>query len=86
MHRLLANADVFLTNLRPDGLVDSASTPRRSRPLPDLVYARGHGYGVRVPMPTMAGYDASAFWARGGIAYVLTPRSRLPDRPAGRHG
>jgi crotonobetainyl-CoA:carnitine CoA-transferase CaiB-like acyl-CoA transferase len=40
------------------------------------VYARGHGFGVRGPDADYAGYDASAFWARGGLAHVLTP----PDR------
>ena len=54
---------------------------------PRLVYARGHGYGVRGPDADQAGYDASAFWSRGGLAHVLTPPgSRLPDQPARRDG
>jgi len=77
-HRLLETADVFLTNLRPGALerlgLDSGTLTQR---YPTLVYARGHGYGVRGPDADHAGYDASAFWARGGLAHVLTP----PDSP-----
>ena len=35
---------------------------------PTLIYARGHGYGARGPDADAPGYDASAFWARGGMA------------------
>lgn len=74
LHRLLATADVFLTNLRPGALdrlaLDADTLTGR---YPTLVYARGHGYGVRGPDANQAGYDASAFWARGGMAHVLTP-------------
>jgi crotonobetainyl-CoA:carnitine CoA-transferase CaiB-like acyl-CoA transferase len=48
------------------------------------VYARGHGYGVRGPDANQAGYDASAFWARGGLGHVLTPPDR--DYPIGQRG
>ena len=74
LHRLLETADVFLTNLRPGALdrlgLDADTLTDR---YPTLVYARGHGYGVRGPDANQAGYDASAFWARGGMAHVLTP-------------
>jgi crotonobetainyl-CoA:carnitine CoA-transferase CaiB-like acyl-CoA transferase len=76
-HRLLATADVLLTSLRPAALerlgLDAATVRAR---YPRLVYARGHGYGVRGPDAGLPGYDASAFWSRGGVGHVLTP----PDR------
>jgi crotonobetainyl-CoA:carnitine CoA-transferase CaiB-like acyl-CoA transferase len=75
--RLLATADVLLTSLRPaalDRLGLDADTVRAR--YPRLVYARGHGYGVRGPDAGLPGYDASAFWSRGGVGHVLTP----PDR------
>ena len=53
-------------------------------PLPRLVYARGHGYGARGPDADQPGYDASAFWARGGLAHVLTPPDR--DQPIMQRG
>jgi len=77
LHRLLETADVFLTSLRPDALtrlgLDSDQLMQR---YPGLVYARGHGYGIRGPDANMAGYDASAFFARGGVADALTPPER----------
>ena len=77
VHRLLETADVFLSSLRPGALgrlgLDADTLTAQ---YPQLVYARGHGYGVRGPDAEQAGYDASAFWARGGLAHVLTPPER----------
>ena len=82
LDRLLASADVFLTNFRPGALrrlgLDSGTLTER---FPRLVYARGHGYGARGPDADLPGYDASAFWARGGLGHVLTPPDR--DQPIG---
>lgn len=85
LHKLLETADVFLTNLRPGalarlGLDADALTAR----YPKLVYGRGHGYGVRGPDADQAGYDASAFWSRGGLAHLLTPSDL--DYPIGQRG
>jgi crotonobetainyl-CoA:carnitine CoA-transferase CaiB-like acyl-CoA transferase len=83
--QLLETADVFLTNFRPGALrrlgLDAETLTEQH---PTLVYARGHGYGVRGPDADMPGYDASAFWSRGGLAHVLTP-SEL-ERPIGQRG
>lgn len=77
LDELLATADVFLTNFRPAALrrlgLDAENLTRR---FPRLVYARGHGYGVRGPEADKPGYDSSAFWAQGGPAQVLTPLER----------
>src|SRR5215471_6889278 len=88
LHQLLATADVFLTSLRPDALGRLGLDPDDLRArYPGLVYARGSGYGVRGPDAGMAGYDASAFWARGGMAHVLTPADRDdPISPRGALG
>lgn len=74
LHELLASADVFLTNLRPGALerLGLDATTLRER-YPKLVYARGNGYGSRGPDADRPGYDASAFWARGALAHMLTP-------------
>jgi len=77
MHRLLESADVFLTNMRPKALqrlgLDAETLTVR---YPSLVYARGNGYGVRGPDADQPGYDATAFWARGGMAHMLSPPER----------
>ena len=77
LHELLASADVFLTSLRPGALsrLGLGAEALRDR-YPSLVYARGHGFGVRGPDANQPGYDSSAFWARGGVGHILTP----PDR------
>jgi crotonobetainyl-CoA:carnitine CoA-transferase CaiB-like acyl-CoA transferase len=93
MHRLLEQADVFVTNLRGPALerlgLDAGTLTAR---YPRLVYARGTGYGTRGPDADRSGYDSSAFWARGGLAHVLTPtdaphpivqRGAMGDRNAG---
>jgi len=85
LHQLLETADVFLTNFRPGALrrlgLDAEALTER---YPSLVYARGHGYGVRGPDADRPGYDSSAFWARGGMAHVLTPAQL--DQPIGQRG
>ena len=85
LEQLLETADVFLTNFRPGALrrlgLDAETLTER---YPSLVYARGHGYGVRGPDADMPGYDASAFFSRGGMAHVLTPPEL--ERPIGQRG
>lgn len=85
LHKLLESADVFLTSLRPAALhrlgLDAQQLTDR---YPGLIYARGHGYGVRGPDANHAGYDASAFFARGGVADALTPPDR--DYPISQRG
>jgi crotonobetainyl-CoA:carnitine CoA-transferase CaiB-like acyl-CoA transferase len=71
---LVAGADVFLTNFRPSALERRGLDPETLRARnPRLVYARGNGFGANGPDRDRAGYDASAFWARGGLAHILTP-------------
>jgi crotonobetainyl-CoA:carnitine CoA-transferase CaiB-like acyl-CoA transferase len=85
LQRLLQSADVFLTNMRPGALARAGLGPDELTSLhPRLVYARGLGYGVNGPDADQAGYDATAFWARGGMAHMLTPPER--DYPIGQRG
>jgi crotonobetainyl-CoA:carnitine CoA-transferase CaiB-like acyl-CoA transferase len=85
LHQLLDSADVLLTSFRPGALerLGLGVDEIRAR-YPRLVYARGHGFGVRGPDAGMPGYDASAFFARGGLAHVLTPPDR--DYPINQRG
>jgi len=82
---LLKTADVFLTSLRPKALdalgLDIESVKAIN---PKLIYARGNGYGFKGADANRAGFDASAFWARGGVGYAMTPpgQSLTPARAA----
>ena len=70
MYGLLEDADVFLTNVRSEGLkhmnLDYDSLKDR---FPKLVVAQLIGYGEKGPDKDKPGYDNTAFWARGGFLY-----------------
>jgi len=73
LYRLVEQADVFLTNLLPGSCarlgVDVESIRARN---PGIVYARGHGQGVRGEEAERGAYDLAAYWARSGIAAAYT--------------
>ena len=84
---LLDDADVFLTNLRPDalkrlGLDWDTLAARNER----LVYAHVTGYGLVGPDKDRAGYDIGSFWARAGIAHLLAPAGEEPVASRGGFG
>jgi crotonobetainyl-CoA:carnitine CoA-transferase CaiB-like acyl-CoA transferase len=85
LHDLLGTADVLLTSLRPGALerLGLGAEVVRER-YPQLVYARGNGFGVNGPDADQPGYDSSAFWARGGVGHILTPAER--DYPISQRG
>jgi crotonobetainyl-CoA:carnitine CoA-transferase CaiB-like acyl-CoA transferase len=59
-----------------DRLGLDADTLRRLNPR--LIYARGHGYGVRGDDADAPAYDSTSFWARGGVEETIAPRG-LPE-------
>ena len=86
IYRLAESADVFLTNFRPGALARLELDVEHLRARnPQLVYARGHGLGVRGPEANRPCYDMTAFWSRGAMAHTLTPTGMTPpvgQRPA----
>src|ERR1700731_3645465 len=86
-YRLLDTADVFVTNVRLAGLRragrDSGTVARRA---PNLVYGAITGYGLHGPDRNRAAYDIGAFWARSGIAGLLTAPGREPPFQRGGRG
>jgi crotonobetainyl-CoA:carnitine CoA-transferase CaiB-like acyl-CoA transferase len=80
--RLVRDADVFLTNLRPEAVERLGLGPDRLlRDFPQLVYASVSGYGLEGPEVGRAGYDVGAFWARSGIASMMAPGDSAPPGP-----
>ncbi len=77
--RLVADADVFLTNVRPGGLqragLDPESLMLRQ---PRLVYATLTGYGLEGPDADRPGMDSAAFWARSGLSAMFKPKHGDP--------
>jgi crotonobetainyl-CoA:carnitine CoA-transferase CaiB-like acyl-CoA transferase len=79
VRRLLRDADVFLTNLRPEAVERLGLGPERLlADFPRLVYASVSGYGLEGPEVGRAGYDVGAFWARSGIASMMAPGDTPP--------
>jgi len=84
---LLSGADVFLTNVRPGALrrigldfeTVAAANPR-------LVYGLITGYGESGPDADRAAYDVAAFWARAGLAHLLTRPGDTPPFQRGGMG
>jgi crotonobetainyl-CoA:carnitine CoA-transferase CaiB-like acyl-CoA transferase len=74
VHKLLADADVFLTNYRSAGLERAGlSYNDLSARYPQLIYAHVTGYGTQGDERDRAAYDHGAFYSRSGIAAALTP-------------
>lgn len=75
-HRLLATADVFVTNMRVQALkrlgLDYASLKDKYS---SLVYAIGLGYGEKGPDADNPAFDHTAFWARTGFLLDMAPLS-----------
>lgn len=77
--RLIASADVFLTNMRPKFLervgLDHTSLLAAH---PGLVYASLTAYGLSGPDSDAPGYDMAAYSGRSGIAERATPPGAEP--------
>jgi crotonobetainyl-CoA:carnitine CoA-transferase CaiB-like acyl-CoA transferase len=72
--RLLATADVFLTNWLPGALERARLTVEDIRSFnPNIIIARGTGTGVRGPDHDKGGFDAATYLSRGGVSYTMTP-------------
>ncbi len=86
LHRLLATADVFLTNKLPGVRSKLHLEVEEIRAHnPRLIYVRGTGQGERGPDADKGSYDSLAFWARAGVAvgakrpeYDLVPMPPAP--------
>jgi crotonobetainyl-CoA:carnitine CoA-transferase CaiB-like acyl-CoA transferase len=86
LYRLAKECDVFLTNMRPDArrrlAIDVADIRAHNS---EIIYVRGSGYGARGPDVQTGGYDAAAYWSRGGIGAAFTPAGAerpIMQRPA----
>lgn len=81
LDKLLATADVFLTNLRPDA-VERLGLDHRTvmKKHPRLIYASVTGYGLDGPDRLRPGYDVGAFSARSGLAHL---QGDVFDEPVG---
>ena len=77
-HKLLAEADVFITNTRPGALHRlGISYEDVKDKYPKLIYAIVLGYGEKGPDTDLPAFDTSAFWSRSG--FLRDQGTILPD-------
>ncbi len=79
--RLVAGADVFITNAPPDvrrklGVTYEDLGPLNSR----LIHASFSGYGEDGPEASKPGFDATAWWARSGLMHLVRAGDAAPAR------
>lgn len=75
LHRLVAEADVFITSFLPPVRRKLGVDLEDLRAVnPRLIYVRGHGQGVRGPQAENGGYDTTSYWARSGLANFHAPK------------
>jgi crotonobetainyl-CoA:carnitine CoA-transferase CaiB-like acyl-CoA transferase len=81
LHRLAADADVFITNYPPAvrerlGITHEHLAPKNER----LIYASFTGYGEKGEEANKPGFDSNAYWARSGLMDLV--RADLDTTPA----
>ena len=74
LHRLAAEADVFITNYPPAvrgrlGITYAELAPLNER----LIYASFTGYGENGEEANKPGFDSNAYWARSGLMDLVRP-------------
>lgn len=81
---LIDSADVFVTNVRQAGLERIGFGPSQLlQRNPRLIYGAITGFGLEGPDKNEPAYDIASFWARSGIAHMLT---RPGDQPPFQRG
>ena len=79
LSRLAAEADIFLTNVRPASLKRAGLDDETLRAAnPRLIYAVVTGYGLEGPDAAKPGFDVTAFWSRAGVAHMHAPKGTDP--------
>ncbi len=77
--KMLADADLFVTNWRPKALEKlGLDYEILKQKFPKLVYGSVTGYGDRGPDKDLPGFDYTAFWARSGMLGSLYEKGTVP--------
>jgi len=82
MDGLLATANVFISNNRPQALRKMGlDYETMSAKYPNIVWAQLSGYGETGPLADAPGYDTVAFWALSGAMISFTEKDTAPLVP-----
>ena len=79
VHRLLRDADVFVSNYRKK-VIDKFGLDYESlhEKYPRLIHATLTGYGEHGPMKDAPGFDTTAYWGRAGLAKTVREKDGDP--------
>ena len=87
LKKLVAEADVFVTNIRINALEDMGLSYEEVKKINEsIIYFYFSGYGMKGPDCDRPGYDSAAFWARTGALVDWVDPNDLPIRVAGGFG
>ncbi|MBV1878454.1 MAG: CoA transferase [Pseudomonadales bacterium] len=76
---LVAEADVFITNVRPAALKRVGLDHEQLKAAnPSLIYTIVTGYGLQGEETNRPGFDIVAFWARSGLCRMMMPKGSEP--------
>ena len=79
MHKLIASAEIFVTNVRMNSLKNlGLDYETLHAKYPKLVYGFCGGYGLYGEESGRPGFDIVTFWARGGMMADLPPIGHPP--------
>ena len=77
--RVLKNADVFITNLRPGSMVrNKLDYDSLKDELPGLIYCSVTGYGLEGDHVDRPAFDTAALWTRAGLGAATIPDGVAP--------
>jgi crotonobetainyl-CoA:carnitine CoA-transferase CaiB-like acyl-CoA transferase len=79
VRKLVEDADVFLTNVRPGQLKEQGlDFDTLSKINSKLVYASVTGFGLQGTEADKPGFDTAAFNAKSGFGWMMTPKGSAP--------
>ena len=86
-NKLLAEADVFVTNVRVQALTKlGLSYEQLKIKYPGLIFAQVLGYGEEGPLKDKPGFDYTSYFARGGVMNALMEKDTSPINVAAGFG
>lgn len=78
-HKLVEDADIFVSNLPAESLQKlDLDYSRLSAINPRIIYAHASGFGHKGPDVSKPGFDATAYWARSGLMAGLAVDGQPP--------
>lgn len=86
-HKLLAEADVFVTNVRVQALKKlGLDYDQLKAKYPGLIFAQVLGYGEEGPLKDKPGFDYTSYFARAGVMSALMEKGTSPTNVAAGFG